>query len=298
MTDQVSAGHTLRYNPSANSMREDLKLALNYLDDLMQWAVVRARKAGLGIPNEFQGLYISDDQVQSLLDQSMEIRLWSDLEYVSPEEEALKNRAAHSRKVWRQQTGEQIPLGERSLTNLAQQFSLSELELDAILMCLASDIDPKYERIYGYLQDDINKRYPSINFVLDCISKNFDEKIRARALFTSHSLLSRFNLIEQFQGHQSSILSTRLSPAASLVHWIVGGYELDPKLKKFARLEHLTGTSTSQDELRSLQKEQPMVIVTGAYGSGKRDLAKKSAVTAGYKAIIWIDLSQPHAETL
>ncbi|MFI0218840.1 hypothetical protein [Streptomyces lydicus] len=37
---------------------------------------------------------------------------------------------------------------------LAQRYELSAFELNVLLVALAPEVDPRYERLYGYLQDD------------------------------------------------------------------------------------------------------------------------------------------------
>ncbi len=48
---------------------------------------------------------------------------------------------------------------------LKETFDLSSHELLAVLLALAVEIDRRYERIFGYLQDDISKRTPTLGML-------------------------------------------------------------------------------------------------------------------------------------
>ncbi len=48
---------------------------------------------------------------------------------------------------------------------LRETFSLTPQELLAVLLALAVEIDRRYERIFGFLQDDISKRTPTIGML-------------------------------------------------------------------------------------------------------------------------------------
>jgi hypothetical protein len=52
------------------------------------------------------------------------------------------------------------------LQRLVDLFELSAFGRDVILICLAPDIDLRYERLYAYLQDDVTRRRPTVDLVL------------------------------------------------------------------------------------------------------------------------------------
>ena len=43
---------------------------------------------------------------------------------------------------------------------LKQTFRLTPFEVDVIRLTLAPELDLRYERIYGYLQDDVTRQHP------------------------------------------------------------------------------------------------------------------------------------------
>jgi hypothetical protein len=46
---------------------------------------------------------------------------------------------------------------------LKQAFDLSAFDVDVLLLAFAPELDPRYERLYAYLQDDMTKKRPTIN---------------------------------------------------------------------------------------------------------------------------------------
>ncbi|MEW2251570.1 ATP-binding protein [Streptomyces sp. NPDC006975] len=53
------------------------------------------------------------------------------------------------------------------LGRLARRFGLSPLDLDLLLVALAPDIDARFERLYGYLNDDLTRRRPTVGLALE-----------------------------------------------------------------------------------------------------------------------------------
>src|SRR5262245_33668587 len=48
-----------------------------------------------------------------------------------------------------------------ALPHLAQLFNLTPFEIDTLLICMAPELDLKYEKLYGYLQNDVTRKRPS-----------------------------------------------------------------------------------------------------------------------------------------
>lgn len=50
---------------------------------------------------------------------------------------------------------------------LAARFALAPLDLDLLLVALAPDLDARFERLYGYLNDDLTRRRPTVGLALE-----------------------------------------------------------------------------------------------------------------------------------
>ncbi|MFW6695764.1 ATP-binding protein [Streptomyces sp. MAR4 CNX-425] len=53
------------------------------------------------------------------------------------------------------------------LGTLADRFGLSPLDLDLLLVAVAPDLDARFERLYGYLNDDLTRRRPTVGLALE-----------------------------------------------------------------------------------------------------------------------------------
>ena len=51
----------------------------------------------------------------------------------------------------------------------AQAFALDPLDVDLLLVALAPDLDARFERLYGYLHDDVTRRRASIGLALELV---------------------------------------------------------------------------------------------------------------------------------
>ncbi|WP_086565878.1 ATP-binding protein [Streptomyces africanus] len=53
------------------------------------------------------------------------------------------------------------------LHSLARSFGLSPLDLDLLLVAVAPDLDARFEPLYGYLNDDLTRRRPTVGLALE-----------------------------------------------------------------------------------------------------------------------------------
>jgi hypothetical protein len=121
---------------------------LSRLQDAVGGAVNRRRTDDPAPDDPFRGLYLSDDVIDHLL--------------------ATPGRA-----------GGQVD--DCRLNQLAVDFGLSELDVELLLVALAPDVDSRFERFYGYLNDDVTRRRASIGLALElCGASPADAVARGR----------------------------------------------------------------------------------------------------------------------
>ena len=78
------------------------------------------------------------------------------------------------------------PLAEgASFAALGKRCKLSRFELDVLLVALAPDIEPQYERIYAYLQDDVSCKRPGIDLILNLLCRSRADKMAKRRVFSA-----------------------------------------------------------------------------------------------------------------
>ncbi len=275
--------------PFADSL-EHLLAGLAYIDLHIRWAVARARLVGLNPDDEFRGLYISDAQIDTLMGYDVGHHLWGSVNGKMPngEETGLEQWPLvinQARQEWLARTAATKAVGiPMLLANLAEETQLNDMELDALLIALAPEVDPRYERLYAYLQDDVTRKRPSVDLVLNLLTHSFTDKLRARRLFTDDGRLIQSRMLVRFSDHSAtepSLLVQYLRPAAQVVEHLLGHSSLDSALEHAAFLSKTESWRPSPrlDEewlaqlIRVAQERNPMFAFYGGYGSGKRDAA-------------------------
>lgn len=94
---------------------------------------------------------------------------------------------------------------ELPLIRLARIFGLTGWEQEVILLCLAPEIDQRYERIYAYLQDDAARRRPSLALAIDLVGDDLEVRARARASLSESATLMRAGLISLVDDGQGAV---------------------------------------------------------------------------------------------
>ena len=124
------------------------------------------------------------------------------------------------------------------LAELSRLFGLTPFDIDALLICLASEIDLRYERLYAYLQDDITKKRPSIDLVLSLLSPSFEAKLASRQRFAPQAPLLKHSLLLVFDDPsqtQPPLLGKYLKVDERVVSYLFEADELDARLLPYAR---------------------------------------------------------------
>ena len=64
-----------------------------------------------------------------------------------------------------------------ALPRLAMLFELAPFDMDALLICIAPELDLKYEKLYAYLQNDVTRKRPSVDLILRLLCRSLQEKV-------------------------------------------------------------------------------------------------------------------------
>lgn len=116
--------------------------------------------------DDFRGLYLTDENIVRLLDEAG-ARGFPALE------EPLAGGESSAAPA-------EVETGSR-LAVLAREFGLTALDAEILLIALVPDLDDRFEAFYGYLNDDVSRRRPSIGMALGlCGVALSDPAARAR----------------------------------------------------------------------------------------------------------------------
>lgn len=156
-------------------MTEEASLAhllgrVGVVEERIRWLVAERRAVDPQPDDPFRGLYLSEEAVDRLLGTAP----------AAPRSPAASRRWEECERAAdrAQEAGHRLRLRE-----LAGVLGLSALDVDLLLVGLAADLDPRFEQLFGYLNDDVTRRRPSAAVALAlCGADLSDAGARARLL--------------------------------------------------------------------------------------------------------------------
>ena len=146
--------------------------ALARLDGLLEREILRLRARYELSLDEFRGLYISDQQVDELLGAR------------SDGDDVRSNPA-------REDPAEGTPL-----KRLVDAYSLDADAADIVLLALAPDIDPKYEVLFAYLNNDVTRKLPTGELVTRVFGCTREHRLALRGALAPDATLIANGIVE------------------------------------------------------------------------------------------------------
>ncbi|MTV50351.1 AAA family ATPase [Heliobacillus mobilis] len=221
-------------------------------------------------PRPFKGLVVSDEEVEQLLgNHPIHPESHEDIRRMT-EEIDLWTRQIQSKREWSQKKGLRLPLD-----HLSQTFSLSPLEEQCILLCLALECDCRYEKLYAYLQDDLNCKYPTADLAMQLLCSTGEERRLLQLALLPSSVLFRSQIL-RFEPGTGSIYKRALYLEEGVLSFLLGGEQLDRQIESFVDLFHeddrpdeLIAGQEIQSKLRRFTGKQGIYYLWGPAGSGK-----------------------------
>jgi ATP-dependent 26S proteasome regulatory subunit len=193
-----------------------------------------------------------------------------------------------------------------SLPLLAHLFHLTRFEEQCLIICLAPELDRKYEKLYAYLQDDVTRKKPSADLALNLLCRTMPEKLAARAVFDPRAPLLKYRLL-QMTHHSpddpTPLLQRLLKLDDRIVNFVLGFRQMDARLGQSARLITPGAEAHPAPEVEELrvrmgdflkihfsESQSPpgniLFYLRGPYGSGKRKLAETVSHDLGLPVIV------------
>ena len=280
-------------SPFANSL-EHLLAELERLDICVRSQIAAMRRIAVGDAG-LRGLYIAEEDVDALLRQPLGQPHWP---VAAPQAAALAELQAHIDQRRQLSLAHGIDL---RLPRLQQSFALGRFEVDALLLALAVELDLRYERLYGYLQDDVTRKRPSVGLVLNLLAPALSDRIAARGCFNAEARLRASRLVALLDDPaqpQPPLLARFVKVEDRVVRFLLGDDELDerllPLVQRVSAATHLDGLLLDDavaQSLRTVIKQtaagQPLLVhLVGAPGSGKREAAAAVAQELGRPLLV------------
>jgi AAA+ superfamily predicted ATPase len=203
------------------------------------------------------------------------------------------------------------------LPSLATRFELSWLERQAVVVCLAPELDRKYDTLYAYLQQDITRKRPSVDLVLDLMCPPGPERWQARPVFSDQGTLFRTEILQTVDDPRSpsgsSGLARFLKLSDRMLGFLLGSSAIDARLDGFAKVVHPEGSLEDllidgrvKEEAEAIvahhfaedapQWDRLIVGLHGPHGIGKRALALSLCDRLGCP-LLYLDMALLAART-
>ncbi len=261
---------------------------LGRIDLLIQLQVWRARQVLQ--QDEFQGLYVSEQEVNDHLSRPAGLPRWV-TEQAPPAlaevRKALEGMASEISRRKEESLKRGVVLRLEELTRL---FRLDPFDVDALLICMAPEMDLRYERLYSYLQDDVTKKRPSVDLVLNLLSPTYEAKLAGRARFGQGQPLLKYHLLHLFDDpslQHPPLLGRYLKADDRIVAFLLDSDEVDQRLTPFVTLvapekqmdelplqEGFRSRLVSLSKKKAGNKEGLIFYFQGPYGVGRQGAAE------------------------
>jgi SpoVK/Ycf46/Vps4 family AAA+-type ATPase len=272
-----------------DSSLQHILAELERLDYLLDVQVKRVKET-TSSNKKYQGLYISDQEVEKLLLRPIGMPRWA-LDQNSSQYQKIRSHLEKKEEEIIQRKIESRRIGvDLRLETIRQLFGLSPFDVDVLLICLAPEFDQRYALLYAYLQDDVTRKQPGVELVLNLFCQSFEYKLYARERFAPDSPLIKNRLLTLSDYRDDSaetLLNKRIKIEERILEFILGSNKISPALAAFARHivpENRTEELMLPDSLKShikrvicdrdMLEKQMIFSFRGDYGSGKQAAAE------------------------
>ena len=263
---------------------------LQRMDLLIQAQVTRMRRND-ELDERFAGLCVTDAQADELLARPVGLPGWAEDPANRATAEAELAEAIESRKRGSAASGVELRLEQ-----LRARFGLGDFDVEVLLVCLGPELDLRYERLYAYLQDDVTRRHPSVDLVLNLLCGSLEEKLAARGRFEHDAPLQQRGLLRVFAdpSHpEAPLLSRSCRVEDRVVAYLLGSDAPDASLlpqvglsRPEVALDSLVLADATRERLAALWagaagRSEGVLYLEGDRGVGKRSLARALCSRSG-----------------
>ncbi len=266
-----------------------LKNALSFLQLILERKILWLRKQWNHDPiQNYRGMVISNAQIDWLL---------TDNNYI--EEQGFYHDDSKAQKLTLKIEEEKSKLDIQSqhmkqsgtpsaLDMLIQIYGLTQYDRMIMLLCAAPELDPSFEGLYAYIQDNATRKYVTAHLVFSLFSLDIETEQALYTSFFPDSPLFRYRLIERkgasdltSSGASSPLrISPRINefilgknhPDERLSDIIAPVYPVEPLPCPYEKIVSMLKTLIKRD---IAQSSIPMFNFTGSAHSGKTDVASK-----------------------
>jgi SpoVK/Ycf46/Vps4 family AAA+-type ATPase len=289
---------------------EHLQQEIQRIELIVHLGILRFRTIGRAAPDEFKNLYITEEEIDAIVagEKNRGVRVGTELSRF----ESLRQQIVGLEAKISEQKAQSMREGTLlRLERLKELFHLSAFDVDALLLCLAPEIDLKYEKLYAYLQDNVTKKRASVDLVLDLLCTSFEDKLLARQRFAPQSSLIRHRLValsSEIPERNPPLLACLLSVDERITQYLLGSDQIDARLISWMRRaestvswQHLVLQEDTKERLENLLrgflKRRPydsksgnseglILYFQGSAGAGKEQTAAALCLKLGIPLLV------------
>jgi SpoVK/Ycf46/Vps4 family AAA+-type ATPase len=299
----------LYYKNSRQHIYDELLL----VDVLIHAQVIKFRQENKTPQNTLKGLYISEEEIDAILEKNKNTGDWvKKIPDIGTHYEKLTDIIRKLSADIRIKVENSIKQGiSLKLIQLAELYQLTSFEINIFCICLAPQFDSKYSKLFAYLQNDVTRKNPSVELLLNLLCRSFEEKVKARQYFYFQSTLFKNNILEfiedPHQPHKSHIM-TEIKINRRILGYILENYFLDDDISLVSTL-HISDMRLSDMNIPGNIKEKLQNFVSyyktvpnpgnfifsfyGAYGSQKQEVSSALCNELGVSLLV-VDLLALH----
>ncbi len=279
-------------NLAYRSSREHVLDELAWLDAVLRDRITDVRERFASTADPLAGYVIGEAEIDELLQAPPSA--CAEPRSASPEAAGL--RAAIDQRVAATRVDDEVVL---RLAVLGDRFGLDRVDLEAVVCCLAPEVDRRYERLYGYLQDDVTRRAPSVDLILSLVCADPARRWDTRRRLGPDGPLVRKGLatVEAEPGRPSvSLLDRTVMLTPRIAGFLLDDDALDPALGRFVQV--VDPTTAPIDELLSQEPGARLAALAegaggrllgylqGGPGSGRRQAVEACARRVGGEVLV------------
>jgi hypothetical protein len=217
---------------SLRASRRHLAARLAIVERRARAAAERRSQAGDGVIEDWPGLVISPQKVQRILKAAP---AWPD---IAEWDEVPADGAEDATRWLAQQVEEEADRMERRghrlrLRVLARSFALDPVSLDVFLVALAPQVDRRFEGVYGFLNDDITRRWATVSLALE-LARIPLASLEARRVIDPASPLVRAGLVV-LDGGDQPWPGREVRVPDRVAAWCLGSDDPDPDVAAVAQ---------------------------------------------------------------
>lgn len=164
---------------------------------------------------------------------------------------------------------------ESRLVHLVGVCGLTRFDLDCFLVALAPAVDLRYERLFGYLQDDLTRRRATSNLMLDLLAPGGPERLLYLERLSENAPLARKRLLQPVAEPgilQPVLLNQGFAANPAIVAWLLGDFRPDDALTNYV-------TFHADPSAEGMQENGDALVFGGALLNDEQRAAIEGAVT-------------------